>query len=169
MFLESLCRRNSKFIQAVVELHQQGKLRPNSYILDYDTIKDNVALISEEATRLGLTIYPMTKQIARNPAVLELLKRMGCGKIVAVDWMGALQIAARGGDVGHVGHLVQVPKTETKAIAGLRPEVWTVFSYEKAEEISNALSKTDYTQNLLIRVWNKGDTFYPGHEGGIQL
>jgi len=169
MFLDPLCRRNPKFIQTVVELHQQGELRPNSFILDYDTIKDNVILISEEAIRLGLTIYPMTKQIGRNPAVLELLKRMGCSKIVAVDWMGALQIAAQGGDVGHVGHLVQVPKTETKSIARLRPEVWTVFSYEKAKEISNAIFKTNYTQNLLIRVWQQGDTFYPGHEGGVQL
>jgi predicted amino acid racemase len=144
-------------------------LSPNTYILDYNTIKHNVALICDEAARLGLTVYPMTKQLGRNPAIIELLKRMGLGKLVAVDWMGALQIAALGGSVGHVGHLVQVPKTETKEIAELRPEVWTVFSYEKAEEVSKALAGTDYTQNLLIRVWKKGDTFYPGHEGGIRL
>jgi len=169
MFLESLCRRNPEFIQMVADLHQQGKLKANTFILDYDTIKNNITLISEKAAQLGLTVYPMTKQIGRNPAILELLKKMNCGKVVAVDWMGALHIAAQGGEIGHVGHLVQVPKTETKAIANLCPEVWTVFSYEKAVEISNALAGTSLSQNLMVRVWKDGDTFYPGHEGGIPI
>jgi len=169
MFLETLCRRNPEFIQSVVRLHQKGELRANTYVLDYDAIKENLTYMSTEAGRLGLTIYPMTKQIGRNPAILDLIKDMNFGKVVVVDWMGAKQIAANGVEIGHVGHLVQIPKAEASAIARLKPEVWTVFSYEKAAEISQAFSDLDQIQHLLVRVWKDGDTFYKGHEGGVHL
>jgi predicted amino acid racemase len=169
MFLEPLCRRNPQFILSVFHLHRRGELKPNTYVIDLDTFIENFKHIKAEADNLNLTIYPMTKQIGRNPVILDLLKQMHCGKVVAVDWMGALQIVASGGEIGHVGHLVQVPKTVVNTIAGLNPDVWTVFSYEKAREINDALANTNRTQNLLIRVWKEGDTFYPGHEGGISL
>lgn len=169
MFLEALCRRNPQFILSVVHLHQRGELKPNTYVIDLDTFIKNFKHIKAEADSLNLTIYPMTKQIGRNPVILDLFKQMDCGKVVAVDWMGALQIVASGGEIGHVGHLVQVPKSVTNTIADLNPEVWTVFSYEKASEIDNALTNTNRTQKILIRVWKEGDTFFPGHEGGIPL
>ena len=80
MFLETLCRRNPEFIQSVVRLHQKGELRAITYVLDYDAIRENLVYMAEEASRLGLTIYPMTKQIGRNPAILDLIKDMKFGK-----------------------------------------------------------------------------------------
>ncbi len=169
MFLETLCRRNPEFVISVLQSHQRHELNANTYVLDLNAIKKNLEHLKANADRLGLAMYPMTKQIGRNPAILDLLKKMKVGKVVAVDWMEAGQIAANGGEVGHVGHLVQVPRTETHAVTDLNPEVWTVFSYEKAREISGALSASNRTQQLLIRVWKEGDVFYSGHEGGIEL
>ena len=169
MFLEVLCRRNPDFVRAAVSLHRQGALAPNTYVLDYPTIEENLGHLRAEAGRLGLRLYPMTKQIGRNPALLELLRRMGMGRVVAVDWMEARRVAAGGGEIGHVGHLVQVPQAEAQPVARLDPEVWTVFSYEKAREVSRAAGRLQRTQDLLLRVWDEGDTFYRGHEGGIRL
>ena len=143
MFLKKLCKRNSDFVLSVLNLHQNGKLKPNTYVLDFDTIARNLQYIKSEADRLNLTVYPMTKQIGRNPFILEYLKESHFGKVVTVDWMEAQQVSANGVDIGHVGHLVQIPITETKSITDLNPEVWTVFSYEKAVEINQVLAGTN--------------------------
>jgi len=169
MFLEALCRRNPEFVTAVVNLHQNGELKANTYVLDYDAIARNIKQIRDEASRLNLDVYLMTKQIGRNSAILKLSRELGLNKIVAVDWMGAQQIVKNGGEIGHIGHLVQVPKREVDGILRLNPEVWTVFSYEKAYEINQSLKEKNCSQNVLLRVWNEGDTFYPGHEGGIHI
>ena len=50
----------------------------------------------------------------------------------------------------------------------MRPEYWTVFSYEKAQEASEASGKAGRSQKLLTRIYADGDTFYMGHEGGFQ-
>ena len=36
--------------------------------------------------------------------------------------------------IGHVGHLVQIPKAEADAAASFEPDYWTVFNAEKASE-----------------------------------
>ncbi|MFW6181519.1 MAG: alanine racemase [Spirochaetota bacterium] len=169
MFLETLRRRNPGFIQDVVRLHQEGELQPNTYVLDYRAIGRNIDLLQEEASRLGLRVYPMTKQIGRNPAVLRLLAGKGLGRVVVVDWLGAGQVLRGGGRIGHVGHLVQVPRHGAGAVAGMDPEVWTVFSYEKAREAYQACARLNRRQKLLVRVRREGDFFYPGQEGGVLL
>ncbi|HUW10604.1 MAG TPA: hypothetical protein VM537_12805, partial [Anaerolineae bacterium] len=40
---------------------------PNSYLLDLDAIQENARLIKQAADRAGLSVYPMTKQVGRNP------------------------------------------------------------------------------------------------------
>jgi predicted amino acid racemase len=169
MFLEALRERNPGFVSNVVRLHREGTLQPNTCVLDYDAVGRNIDHLRAEASRLGLRVYPMTKQVGRNPAVLRLLARRGMGRVVAVDWMGAGQVLRGGGLLGHVGHLVQVPRSRAEAVAGMDPEVWTVFSYEKAGEAGRACARLRQEQKLLVRVWREGDFFYPGHEGGVHL
>jgi predicted amino acid racemase len=83
-----------------------------------------------------------------------------------VDLACARAVNAAGLKVGHLGHLVQIPRAETKAALNLKPDYWTVFSYEKAVEISNANTE-NREQKVLARIYAEGDRFYKGHEGGF--
>ena len=45
MFLDITIRRNINLIQAAMNLHQTGKIRPNTYVLDLDGIEENARKI----------------------------------------------------------------------------------------------------------------------------
>ena len=169
MFLDTLARRNPDLIRAAIDLHQTGEIPPNSYVLDLDTIRRNARLIKQAADKAGLHIYPMTKQVGRNPLFIRAIARAGMPKFVCVDWMGAQILARQKAQIGHVGHLVQIPRNEAHNIAALEPEVWTVFNLQKAREVSAAAQRLGRLQDLLLRVVAEGDTFYPTHDGGFQL
>jgi predicted amino acid racemase len=95
--------------------------------------------------------------------------------------METLTLARHRAQIGHVGHLVQIPRRQADRIAALSPEVWTVFSLEKAREASEAArrvpragavrdgARAGRAQDLLLRVVRAGDTFYPTHDGGFEL
>jgi len=184
MFLDTLARRNPDLVRAAVSLHQAGAIPPNSYVLDLDAVRSNARLIKQAADRAGLQVYPMTKQVGRNPLFVRAVARAGMPKLVCVDWMEARLLARRspGGlarqraqtrasqsSIGHVGHLVQIPRREATAIASLAPEVWTVFNLQKAREAAEAAQQVGRAQDLLLRVVRPGDTFYPTHDGGFAL
>lgn len=168
MFLDLLVRRNRRFVEAVVALHREGRLPANAYVLDLDTMRANLRVILDEAARLGLTVYPMTKQIGRNPAAIRALSDEGAPGFVAVDMADARAIRAADAVVGHLGHLVQVPRAEAAAAAEyVAPDYWTVFSPDKAREAAEASAAAGRTQRLLARIVAPGDRFYMGHEGGF--
>jgi predicted amino acid racemase len=169
MFLDTLARGNPDLVRAAVELHQAGAIPPNSYVLDLDAIRRNARLIKQAADKAGLNVYPMTKQVGRNPLFVRAVARAGMSKLVAVDWMEALILARQKAQLGHVGHLVQIPRSAASSIAALSPGVWTVFNLEKAREVSNAAQQMGRVQDLLLRVVRPGDTFYPTHDGGFAL
>jgi len=166
MFLDVLSRRNKKLIEAAVELHQKGLIPANSYLLDVDAIKSNAELFSAEGKKHNLKVFAMTKQIGRNPVALQAISEAGIDACVAVDMACARPIHASGLKVGHLGHLVQVPRAETRSALNMEPEYWTIFSHEKAKVISEA-NNTVRVQKLLTRVFADGDIFYKGHEGGF--
>ncbi len=126
MFLKPLVRRNRPFIEAAVRLHQDGQIPANSYVLDLDMMQANARIIADEAGRLGLKVYAMSKQIGRNPAAFRALAAGGITDYVAVDMACARPIHAAGYRVGHIGHLVQIPRDETIEAAQMKPEYWTV-------------------------------------------
>jgi len=169
MFLDTLARRNPDLVRAAVELHQAGAIPPNSYVLDLDAIRRNSRLIKRAAHKAGLNVYPMTKQVGRNPLFVRAVARAGMSKLVAVDWTEALILARQKAQLGHVGHLVQIPRAAASNIAALSPEVWTVFNPQKAREAAKAAQQVGRTQDLLLRVVRPGDTFYPTHDGGFAL
>ncbi len=168
MFLKTLVRRNRLFVEAAISLHQAGKIPANSYVLDLDTMQANARLIADEAGRLELKVYAMSKQIGRNPPAFQTLAAGGVTEYVAVDLACARPIHAAGYRVGHIGHLVQIPRAEAITAARMNPEYWTVFSHEKAREASAAGGQVGQNQKLLARIYAQGDTFYMGHEGGFQ-
>ncbi len=169
MFLKKLLTRNRPFVEAAISLHQEGSIPPNSYVLDLDAIESNTRHFSAEAHRRGLTVYAMSKQLGRAAGALEAITRGGADGYVAVDMACARPIVAGGHRLGNLGHLVQIARAETREAAGLAPDYWTIFSRNKASEASRAVAKLGRTQNVLLRIWNDGDIFYPGHEGGFHI
>lgn len=169
MFLEPLTQRNPRFVEAAVALHQAGKIPANSCVLDLDAIEANTAHLCERAHGLGLTVYPMTKQIGRAPGAIAAIAKGGADGFVAVDMACARPVVDSGHNLGHLGHLVQVPKAEAAEGAGLEPDYWTVFSPNKATEAASAAYALGRSQRLLVRVFDPADEFYSGHEGGVLL
>ena len=169
MFLRTLGERNPRLVQAAIELHQAGEIPANSCVLDLDATESNTAGLCRQARRLGLTVYAMTKQLGRAPGVMAAMAAGGGDGFVAVDMACARPIVGNGHRLGHLGHLVQVPRAEAAEAAGLEPDYWTVFSENKAAEAAAAARSRSRSQRLLVRVFAGGDEFYPGHEGGVAL
>ena len=169
MFLDVLMRRNPRFIEAAMALHQAGKIPANAYVLDLDAVERNARLFSKAASALGLKAFAMTKQVGRHSGFCAAVMRGGINRAVAVDMDCATACHTAGLKTGHLGHLVQVPQRDADfAAATLKPDFWTVFSPEKAAEAARAAAKAGRVQNLLARIQTAGDTFYRGHEGGFE-
>lgn len=167
MFLESIKRRNLGLVQKAVELHQGGLIPPNTIVLDADSIERNVEILRAAADRFGLKLYFMLKQI-RNPQVFAfVLTRRDRKETVCVDTQDAKAIWESGHGIGHVGHLVQIPKGEIRDVLLMRPEVVTVFSLEKARQVSAVACELKMSQDLLLRVRGEKDIQFPSMEGGI--
>lgn len=166
MFLKLLQRRNPALIDAAITLHQQGVLPSNTYVIDLDTVTDNARAISTEADRLSLTSFAMTKQVGRNADFCRAVVDGGIPTSVNVDMECARATWRAGMRLGHLGHLVQVPRQEAAAAAAMRPQYWTVFNDHKAHEAGAAAEADGYEQPLLARIRAAGDEFYTFQDGG---
>lgn len=169
MFLDVLRRRNPQFVEAAIELHQHGKLPANCFVLDLDAVEANARLFETEADKFGMKTFAMTKQVGRNSGFCQAVMAGGISKCVAVDLACASACLQGGMRTGHLGHLVQVPKHDAEFAASVvKPDFWTVFSFQKAREAAAASQAAGREQDLLARIQTKGDTFYRGHEGGFE-
>jgi len=169
MFLDITLRGNRKLIETAFELHQNGIIEPDTYILDVDSILYNAKCIKKEADKYGIKLYFMTKQFGRNPYIASEIMKLGYEGAVAVDWREAKTLAENGIRLGHVGHLVQIPTNDIENILLEGPEVITVYSVEKAKQISDAAKKMNINQNIMLRVIDKDDILYPAQYGGFYL
>jgi predicted amino acid racemase len=167
MYLQRLIERNPRLMETAITLHQKGRIPPNTWLIDLDTIVDNARALSSEANHLGLTTYLMTKQYGRNPYVSALALANGLHKIVAVDATCSLMAHRYGLPVGHMGHLNQIPRYTVPFLVAMRPEVITIYNIEHARWIDSAAADLDIMQDLLIRVSAAGDVFFDGQEGGF--
>jgi predicted amino acid racemase len=168
MFLDLLRRRNPRLIDAAIDMHQRGLLPANTFVFDLDAVTENARLFATEASRLGLTPFAMTKQVGRNPDFCRALMAGGLDAAVAVDMEDARATSRAGMRVGHLGHLVQVPRAEVHAAMAMSPEFLTVFSIEKAREAADAAAAAGREQPMLARLFAPEDEFYSGHEGGFR-
>ena len=167
MFLDLIRRRNPRLIEAAIALHQRGEVPANTYVIDLDAVEDNARAISVKADSLGLTVMAMTKQMGRNESFCRAVMRGGIARSVAVDLECALATTRAGMELGHVGHLVQIPRWEADSAARLSPIWWTVFNGEKVAEAAAASGRLGREQPLLARIRGENDQFYRGHEGGF--
>lgn len=168
MLAEQMLAANPELIDAAVHLHQMGALPANSFLFDLDVIAENARMQATEARRLGLTTYLMTKQIARNPMVTKVALANGLDKTVAVDVQCARMLARYGIPIGHIGQINQIPKHQIEWVAGQHPDVITLYSVQAAEWVSAAAVKIGRLQQVLVRVWDEGDVFFDGQEGGFR-
>lgn len=174
MFLKTLLKQNSKLIDAAISFWHQGKISPDSYVIDVEQTEANARLLLEIAHHNQIKLYLMSKQFGRNP---ELCRRLlacryegtGFQGMVAVDFKEARQLYHHDIPVAHIGHLVQPPSGMVAEIVRRRPEVITVFSLEKALEISQAAHQQHITQPLMLKVCQAGDVLYAGQEAGFEL
>jgi predicted amino acid racemase len=169
MFLDAVLRRNPKLIETAFKLHSEGIIEPDTYLLDLDAIVKNAKEIKDEADKYGIKLYFMTKQFGRNPYVSKELMKLGYEGAVAVDFREAEVLAKESVALGHVGHLVQIPKHKIETVLKEKPQYITVYSVEKAREVSEAAVRLGVTQKVMIRVIDKGDMLYPAQYGGFYL
>ena len=106
MFLKKLQKENSKLVEAAIQLHQDGLIFPDTYLLDVDMILENAKLILEEANKHGIQLYFMLKQIGRNPKLAKMLVDIGYESAVVVDFYEAKKMMEHNIPLGNVGNLV---------------------------------------------------------------
>ncbi|MBW8347941.1 YhfX family PLP-dependent enzyme [Bacillus sp. IITD106] len=169
MFLDVTKRRNPQLIKNGVTFHQSGMIPPNTYIIDVDLIKENTKKLAKVAAEHDFHLYYMSKQLGRIPKLAEIIASSGIDKAVAVDFDEGKVLADSGLAIGNIGHLVQPGKHQWEEILSWRPEVITVFSYERAKQLSESAIRLGVKQDILLKVVNPSDKIYPAQEGGIWL
>jgi len=151
----------------ILNLMAMGIIPPNTYVIDLDTVKRNAKALSEKAKKQDIELFFMTKQFGRNPLVEQAIVESGIEKAVAVDPWEAMTLSKNGIQIGHVGHLVQIPVHMISTILNLNPDYVTVFSYENARNISRIAQQMGKKQKVFLRIANKDDYIYNGQEGGF--
>lgn len=169
MFVSKLQRDNPKFIDAIVKLQQQGKLLPDSYVVDMEQFRANAKAIVECANAKGIRLYFMLKQVGRNPVMAQELVKLGYAGAVVVDFKEAQVMMRHNIPIGNVGHLVQIPEGMVRQVVEYGPEVITVYTADKVRSISRAAAELGKTQKILVRVFGDGDMIYPGQTAGVHL
>ncbi|PPA69163.1 YhfX family PLP-dependent enzyme [Jeotgalibacillus proteolyticus] len=170
MFINMTLRRNEGLIRTAANLHQEGKIPANTYVIDLDSLEHNVNKLSQTAQQHGMNLYYMTKQIGRSGFVGQVIEQNGIKRAVAVDIDEAFELKKTNCEIGNIGHIVQPSKTQwNEVLTYLKPEVVTLFSSERAKQLSDAAIALGKIQNVILRVIKPEDMVYPGQFGGFLL
>ena len=161
MFLKTVMERNQPLVRLGIEWQQNGVILPDTYLLDYDTILENARSIKQAGDANGVQNFFMLKQIGRNPLIARALTDMGYVGAVCVDFREALTMVENQIPLGNVGHLVKILRA--------KPVIVTVYTLEKAREISAVCTELGLHQKLMLRVLGEGDMLYSGQYGGFEL
>ena len=172
MFVEALKRQNPALISAALSLWQQGKIAPDSWVIDVDQVLENGKRLIETARLYGIELYLMTKQFGRIAKMLnfahgDVIMVGAYSGIVAVDYKEARVMRRAGLPVAHQGHLVQIPCHQVVDAVAQGTDVITVFTLDKAREVSAAAVEAGRVQSVLLKVYSDDDFLYPGQESGF--
>lgn len=168
MYLDALAEKNPDLVRVAANMHHTGAIPANTYVIDLDVVRQNAEAMAREAKRVGINLYFMSKHFNRNPLVAHAIVAAGIPSAVAVELQDTLYLHRYGVLVGHVGHLVQIPKYGLKHVLKMHPEVMTIFSVEKARQVSQVAEHLGMVQGILLRVRAPEDIIYPNEEGGIE-
>ncbi|MEV5597641.1 alanine racemase [Streptomyces sp. NPDC052496] len=168
MFLGTVLTRNPRLVDFAAELHRTGQVQPNTYVMDLDAVEANAALLAREARRWGLGLWPVVKQVGRNPELIRAVARY-LPRFAAIDAPEARTLHSAGVRVGNVGHLVQVPHRALPEVLARRPGAVTVFDAANARAVSDAARRLGLVQAVLVRIEGAPGLVFPGQEGGVPL
>jgi len=170
MFLDRTLERNPELVDLALDLHKKGLVDCDSYLLDLDAMTANADLIASSASKFGIKLFFMSKQIGRNPLVAKRVIERGFEGAVAVDYREAEILAQGGVRIGNLGHLCQIPEGRLAAALGMKSRFVTLFSLEKAASLAAAAASRGIAQRVLLKVVDREkDSIYPGQEGGMDL
>lgn len=169
MFVDQTIKKNKKLLETAFALHQKGEIMPDSYVIDMDALLDNSKKILDEAKKQNMKLFFMLKQLGRNPYIAKKLVEMGYEGAVVVDFKEAKAMMNAGIPIGNIGHLVQIPDAMIPEVVKYKPEVITVYSLKKVEQIQKAAESLGVTQGILLRVYDEGDMVYKGQTAGFLL
>lgn len=169
MFIKALQRQNPALIASTLRFWQQGRIAPDSWVIDVDQVLENGKQLLKTAQQYGISLYLMTKQFGRNPWLAEKLLALGYQGIVVVDYKESRVMRRAGLPVSHQGHLVQIPSAQVAGAVEQGTEVITLFSLEKAREVSAAAVAAGRMQAVMLKVYGENDFLYPGQESGFSL
>ncbi|WP_395106428.1 alanine racemase [Actinomadura sp. SCN-SB] len=168
MFLSVTMARNPRLVEAAAGLHRDRRVPPDTYLIDLDAVAANAAVLATVAAAHGVRLWPVFKQVGRNPHVIATVAEQ-LPDAAAIDLRDAEAIRGAGAGLGNVGHLVQLPLNAVDRVLAWRPRYVTVFGVEQARAVSDAAARLGITQPLLARVVDETDHLYPGQEGGVPL
>ncbi|WP_367125963.1 alanine racemase [Streptomyces phytohabitans] len=168
MFLDTLLHRNPGLVDAAADLHDSGRVPPDTYVMDLDAVEENAAVLAETARQVGVALWFVVKQLGRNPELVRAVARH-IPRAAAIDVTETRTLHASGALLGNVGHLGQIPRRALPGVLALRPDRVTVFDLANARAVADAAHAVGRTQDVLIRVEGAEGTVYPGQEGGVPL
>lgn len=169
MFLKKVMERNPGLVNTGLQYIEEGKIFPDSYLIDVDAFLENAKKMLAEAKQQNIDLYFMLKQVGRNPYLAKKLVELGYRGAVAVDFREAQIMMDHGIPIANVGHLVQPPKGFISQLVAYQPDYITVFSMEKIKEISKEASRQGKVQSLLLKVVGPDDMIYSGQTAGFHL
>lgn len=169
MFLNKTIERNKKLIETATNLHKEGLILPDSYIIDLDTFMENSLKILMKAKEKNTRLFFMLKQIGRNPYIAKKLVELGYEGAVVVDFKEAIVMMNNNIPISHIGNLVQIPNGLLKRVLRYGVEYITVFSIEKLEQINHLAKELGIVQKVILKVVDSSDKIYLGQESGIEI
>lgn len=169
MFLHNIDDKNPKLMEACFQLHQEGKILPDNYVIDLDTLKKNATIMLNEAKKQKIDLYFMLKQLGRNPYIAKELVSLGYKGAVVVDFKEASMMMKHHIPIANVGHLVQMPKAMIQELVDYDCAYMSVFSLEKIKDIDACAEKSGKIQKLLLKVVGAKDHIYSGQTAGFRL
>lgn len=169
MFLDHLQKNNPKLLETSFQLHQKGVILPDTYIVDMDMLRRNAICMLKEAQKHKIDLYFMLKQLGRNPYIAKELMKLGYAGAVVVDFREAQIMMDHHIPIKHVGHLVQMPKNMIEKLLLYNCTYMSVFSLEKAKEISDLACKLGKKQKVILKVVGSQDIIYSGQTAGFSL
>lgn len=169
MFLSQLQKENPELIDYAFKLHSEGKILPDTYVIDLDMISENTKKIVAAAKANQVELLYMTKQLGRNPVIAKTVEDAGIESAVVVDFREAETFMHNHLHLGNVGHLVQIPQHLMKKILAYGTKYVTLYSLANAKALNQAAASLDIQQKVILKVVGDEDDIYPGQSGGFTM